>query len=54
MHFDELENKLLKSLPCKNREFTKEILEQIYDVFFNFCTYYNDKYYRTGFGDYLN
>ena len=54
LHFDELEDKLLKSLPCKNREFAKKILEQIYDDFLDFCSYYNNKYYRAGFGDCLN
>ena len=54
LHFDELEDKLLKSLPYKNREFAKKILEQIYDDFFFFFSYYNDKYYRAGFGDCLN
>ena len=52
--FDELEDKLLKSLPYKNREFAKKILEQIYDDFLDFGSYYNDKYYRAGFGDCLN
>ena len=54
LHFDELEDKLLKSLPYKNREFAKVILEKIYDDFLDFCNYYNDKYYRAGFGDCLN
>ena len=54
LHFDELEDKLLKSLPYKNREFAKKILEQIYDDFLDFCSYYNDKYYSAGFGDCLN
>ncbi len=54
LHFEELEDKLLKSLPYKNREFAKKILEQIYDDFLDFCNYYNDKYYRAGFGDCLN
>lgn len=54
LHFDELEDKLLKSLPYKNREFAKVILEKIYDDFLDFCGYYNDKYYRAGFGDCLN
>lgn len=30
LHFDELEDKLIKSLPYKNREFAKKILEQIF------------------------
>lgn len=54
LHFDELENKLLKSLPYKNREHSKILLEKIYDDFIDFYTYYNYKYYKSGFGDCLN
>lgn len=54
LHFDELEDKLLKSLPYKNRNLAKKLLEKIYDDFLDFCGYYNDKYYRAGFGDCLN
>ena len=54
LHFDELEVKLLKSSPYKNREFAKKILVQIYDDFLDFCNYYNDTYYRASFGDCLN
>ena len=54
LHFDELENNLLKSLPYKNREYTRVLLEKIYDDFIDFCTYYNYKYYKSGFGDCLN
>lgn len=54
VHFDELEYKLLKSLPYKNREYTRIVLAKIYDDFIDFCSYYNEKYYRAGFGDCLN
>lgn len=54
LHFDELEDKLLKSLPYKNKKYTKVVLEKIYDDFINFSSYYNDKYYKAGFGDCLN
>ncbi len=54
LHFDELEDKLIKSLPYKNRDFAKKILDKIYDDFLDFYSYYNDKYYRAGFGDCLN
>ena len=33
LHFDELEGKLLKSLPYKNREFAKIILEKFMMTF---------------------
>lgn len=54
LHFDGLEDKLLKSLPYKIRELAKKVLEQIYDDFLDFYSYYNAKYYRAGFGYCLN
>lgn len=52
--FDEFEKKLIKNLPYKNREYAKIVLAKIYDDFIDFCSYYNEKYYRAGFGDCLN
>lgn len=54
LRFDEFEEKLIKSLPYKNREYTRIVLAKIYDDFIDFCSYYNEKYYRAGFGDCLN
>ena len=54
LNFEEYEEKLIKSLPYRNREYAKIILTKIYDDFLDFCNYYNDKYYRAGFGDCLN
>lgn len=54
LRFDEFEEKLVKSLPYKNREYTRIVLAKIYDDFIDFCSYYNEKYYRAGFGDCLN
>lgn len=54
LNFNEFEEKLVKSLPCKNREYTRIVLAKIYDGFIDFCSYYNEKYYRARFGDCLN
>lgn len=54
LRFDEFEEKLIKSLPYKNREYTRIVLAKIYDDFIDFCSYYNEKYYRAGFGECLN
>ena len=54
LRFEEYEAKLLKSLPYKNRKYAELMLSNIYDDFLDFCSYYNDKYYRAGFGDCLN
>ena len=52
--FEEYEAKLLKSLPYKNRKYAELMLSNIYDDFLDFFNYYNEKYYRAGFGDCLN
>ena len=54
LRFEEYEAKLLKSLPYKNRKYAELMLSNIYDDFLDFCNYYNEKYYRAGFGDCLN
>lgn len=54
LRFEEYEAKLLKSLPYKNRKYAELMLSNIYDNFLDFCNYYNEKYYRAGFGDCLN
>ena len=54
LRFNEFEEKLVKSLPYKNREYTRIVFAKIYDDFIDFCSYYNEKYYRAGFGDCLN
>ena len=54
LNFDIYERKLLKSLPLRNRKYVKKMLQNIYDDFVDFGNYYNEKYYRAGFGDCLN
>lgn len=54
LHFEEYEDKLLKSLPYKNRERTKIILDKMYNNVIDYCSYYNEKYYKAGFSDCLN
>lgn len=54
LRFNEFEEKLIKTLPYKNREYARIVLAKIYDDFIDFCSYYNEKYYRAGFGDCLN
>lgn len=54
IHFDDYAEKLLKSLPLRNRNYAKKLLKSIYDDFIDFDNYYNEKYYKAGFGDCLN
>lgn len=54
LHFEANEEKLLNSLPYKNRAQSKVILNKMFDNVIDYCGYYNEKYYIAGFGDCLN
>ncbi|MDO5555677.1 MAG: hypothetical protein Q4G09_03205 [Clostridia bacterium] len=54
LRFEEFEDKLIKSLPYKNREYARIVTAKMYDDFLDFSNYYSEKYYRAGFGDCLN
>ena len=54
VNFDEYAQKILNSLPLKNRKYVEKLLEELYDDFIDFDNYYNEKYYKAGFGDCLN
>lgn len=54
LKFDESVNKILKSIPYKNRKYVLKELTTLYDNFLDFSNYYTEKYYRAGFADCLN
>ena len=54
LRFEDFENKLLKKLPNEYKKNSEMLLEKMYDDFLDFSNYYNEKYYRAGFGDFLN
>ena len=54
LRFEDFEGKLLKNLPSEYRKNAEILLEKMYDDFLDFSNYYNEKYYRAGFGDCLN
>ena len=51
IYFDEISDKILKSIPKNNREYVKKQLDILDDNFFNYISYWNEKYYRNGFID---
>ena len=51
LYFDEITNKIINSIPKQNRKFVEKQLEQLDDNFFDYITYWNEKYYRNGFVD---
>lgn len=53
-YFDEISKKILNSIPKQNRAFVQKQLNILDDNFMDYIGYWNDKYYRAGFGDCLN
>ena len=51
IYFDEISDKILKSIPKNNREYVKKQLDILDDNFFDYISYWNEKYYRNGFVD---
>ncbi len=51
IYFDEISDKILKSIPKNNREYVKKQLDILDDNFFDYISYWNEKYYRNGFCD---
>ena len=51
IYFDEISDKILKSIPKNNREYVKKQLDIHDDNFFDYISYWNEKYYRNEFID---
>ena len=51
IYFDEISDRILKSIPKNNREYVKKQLDILDDNFFDYISYWNEKYYRNGFCD---
>ena len=51
VYFDEISDKILKSIPKNNRNYVKKQLDILDDNFFDYISYWNEKYYRNGFVD---
>lgn len=54
VYFDEISDKILKSIPKNNRNYVKKQLDILDDNFFDYISYWNEKYYRNGFCDAAN
>ena len=52
--FDEFSDIILKSIPKQNKPFVQKQLNKLDDNVMDYIGYWNDKYYRAGFGDCLN
>ncbi len=51
IYFDEISERILKNVPEQNKKYVKKQLEQLDENFMDYISYWNEKYYRNGFGD---
>jgi hypothetical protein len=51
VYFDEISDKILKSIPKANRDYVRKQLNILDDNFLDYLDYWNEKYYRNGFCD---
>lgn len=51
VYFDEISDKILKSIPKNNRAYVQKQLNILDDNFLDYLSYSNEKYYRNGFCD---
>ena len=51
VYFDEISDKILRSIPKNDRDYVKKQLDILDDNFFDYISYWNEKYYRNGFVD---
>ena len=51
IYFEEIEEKILNSIPKDNRSYVREQLSILNDNFIDYNYYWNQKYYRNGFQD---
>lgn len=51
VYFDEISDKILKSIPKNNRAYVQKQLNILDDNFLDYLSYWNEKYYRNGFCD---
>ena len=51
LYYDELFDKILNSIPKRNRQYVQRQLDKIDDNFTDYLVYWTEKYYRNGFVD---
>ena len=51
LYYDELFDKILNSIPKKNRQYVQKQLDKIDNNFTDYLVYWTEKYYRNGFVD---
>ena len=51
LKFDVFANRILDATLDSKKDYVSDVLDDLRDDFLQHCIYWNDKYYRAGFGD---
>ncbi len=51
IYFDEYSEKILNNVTGESYNYVSKKLELMYDDFIDYCSYWNNKYYMSGFSD---
>ena len=51
INLEEIGDRILKNVPKQNQKYVKSQLDLLDKNFFDYITYWNEKYYRNGFCD---
>lgn len=54
INFDKYAENILRNVPPSNKKYVEKQFDKLNDKFLDYIAYWNDKYYRAGFGDCLN
>ena len=54
LNYDTFCEKILDVIPDKDSDYVSDILDDFREELLNYSIYWNEKYYRAGFGDCLN
>ena len=54
IYFEEIAERILKNVPEQNKKYVQKQLDKLDENYLDYIGYWNDKYYRAGFGDCLN
>ena len=54
IEFDKYCDNILKNVACCNKKYVQKQLDKLDENYLDYIDYWNDKYYRAGFGDCLN
>ena len=51
IYFDEISESILRNVPKENKKYVQKQLNKLDENFLDYISYWNEKYYRSGFMD---